>query len=256
MTGGSAARCIALLAGPALVGLIAGCTSSGQAEQSPSPSEILQTTPSVSSPAASTPASAAPTTLAQSSSTADTSTAVSSTPASSTPAGESSTPAGPQTTCTQLSVRVIPGGASFGEQIAGLQFTNEGTTTCVLAGYPTVSLLLDGRVIGQPSQPASDAESLRRLRPGEVAESLLHDYTQTCQAPLSDSVRVQVPGSARSPAGHGTPRLRPAGRQARPARLTSAPRQTPPRGPGADRAGWTECLPRATSPGWWWPDSR
>ena len=92
--------------------------------------------------------------------------------------------------------RVTPGGARFGEQIAGLQFTNEGTATCVLAGYPTVSLLLDGRVIGQPSQPASDTESLRRLRPGEVAESLLHDYTQTCQAPLSDSVRVQVPGSA------------------------------------------------------------
>lgn len=91
-------------------------------------------------------------------------------------------------------MRVLPGGATFGQQIAGLQFTNSGATTCVLVGYPTVTLLLRGRVIGQPSQPSSAARSARTLRPGEVAESLLHDYTQTCQAPLSDSVRVKVPG--------------------------------------------------------------
>jgi hypothetical protein len=90
---------------------------------------------------------------------------------------------------------VLPGGASFGEQIAGLQFTNDGNATCVLVGYPTVTLLLNGRVIGRPSEPATAAKSARTLQPGQVAESLLHDYTQTCQAPLSDSVRVQVPGT-------------------------------------------------------------
>jgi hypothetical protein len=92
-------------------------------------------------------------------------------------------------------VRVLPGGASFGEQIAGLQFVNESHATCTLVGYPTVTLLLNGQVIGRPSEPASPARSARTLRPGQVAESLLHDYTQTCQAPLSDSVRVQVPGT-------------------------------------------------------------
>lgn len=93
---------------------------------------------------------------------------------------------------------MIQGGAAHGEQIAGLQFVNEGTTTCVVAGYPTVTLLLEGQQIGQPSLPAGDAKSARRLAPGEVAESVLHDYTQSCQAPLSDSVRVQVPGSSES----------------------------------------------------------
>jgi hypothetical protein len=58
-----------------------------------------------------------------------------------------------------------------------------------------VTLLLNGKVIGRPSEPASEVKSRRTLRPGQVAESLLHDYTQTCQAPLSDSVRVQVPGT-------------------------------------------------------------
>lgn len=95
-------------------------------------------------------------------------------------------------------MRVLPGGASFGEQIAGLQFVNDGHTTCMLVGYATVTLLLNGQVIGRPSEPASPAKSTRTLRPGETAESLLHDYTQTCQAPLSDSVRVQVPGSRKT----------------------------------------------------------
>jgi hypothetical protein len=97
-----------------------------------------------------------------------------------------------------LTVRVLPGGASFGEQVAGLQYTNAGSTTCTLAGYATVTLLLHGQVIGRPSEPASPAKSVRTLRPGQVAESLLHDYTQTCQAPLSDSVQVQVPGTAQT----------------------------------------------------------
>lgn len=95
-------------------------------------------------------------------------------------------------------MRVLPGGASFGEQIAGLEFTNDGSTTCLLVGYATVRLLLNGQVIGRPSEPASSATSIRTLRPGQVAQSLLHNYTQTCQAPLSDSVRVRVPGTGQT----------------------------------------------------------
>jgi hypothetical protein len=184
---GSALRCVTLVA-TAATALLAGCTTSGHPESARTtlPVSISATTPSDSTPAT-TPA---PTSAAPSSPPAE-----STEPAtSSTPTSPSATPTGPQTTCTELSVRVILGGAAHGEQIAGLQFVNEGASTCVLAGYPTVSLLLAGRLIGQPSIPSGDAESLRRLRPGEVAESLLHDYTQTCQAPLSDSVRVQVPG--------------------------------------------------------------
>jgi hypothetical protein len=95
-------------------------------------------------------------------------------------------------------VRVIQGGAINGEQIAGLQFTNDGSAPCLLVGYPTITLLLHGQLIGRPSEPATSAASRRRLEPGAVAESLLHDYTQTCQAPLSDTIRVTVPGSTQT----------------------------------------------------------
>jgi hypothetical protein len=94
-----------------------------------------------------------------------------------------------------VTVRVIRGSASPGQEIAALQFINSGSDTCTLVGYPTVTLLRNGSQIGQPSQPSSDAESSRQLAPGETAESLLHDYTQTCNTPLSDAIKVRVPGT-------------------------------------------------------------
>lgn len=193
----SAVRCTSFLAAVVVAGLLAGCTSSGhpQAVQHP-PTHVPPTTPTT---VATTPTSTAP----QTSTPPDTSPPESS---SAPPSTESSTTSAPppvpvpvpETTCKSLSVRVLPGGASFGEQIAGLQFVNEGQTTCMLVGYATVTLLLNGKIIGRPSEPASPVKSTRTLRPGQVAESLLHDYTQTCQAPLSDSVRVQVPGTRKT----------------------------------------------------------
>jgi hypothetical protein len=125
-------------------------------------------------------------------------TSSSSTPsARSEPTPPASTP--PRSTCTDVSVRVLPGGASPGQEIAALQFTNAGQASCTLVGYPTVTLLLHGRQIGLASQPSTpDVDSVRQLAPGAVAESLLHDYTQTCQAPLSDTVKVVVPGSSQT----------------------------------------------------------
>jgi hypothetical protein len=89
---------------------------------------------------------------------------------------------------------VIRGSASAGQEIAALQFTNAGSKTCVLNGFPTATLLRNGKQIGTPSLPASSATSSRTLAPGDVAESVLHDYT-SCQAPLSDQLKLVVPGS-------------------------------------------------------------
>jgi uncharacterized protein DUF4232 len=86
----------------------------------------------------------------------------------------------------------------MGQEIAALQFTNDGSARCTLAGYPMVTLLRNGAPIGRPSQPSTTATSSRTLAPGETAESLLHDYVGNCQAPLSDSIRVVAPGSSQS----------------------------------------------------------
>ncbi len=89
-------------------------------------------------------------------------------------------------------VRVIPGGAERGAEIAALQFVNTGSGACAVVGFPTAVLLRNGQTIGTPSQPDNTTPKSRRLAPGEIAESLLRDFS-TCQAPLSDNVRVTVP---------------------------------------------------------------
>jgi hypothetical protein len=168
-----------LIAGLAL----SACTSSGKTSTPPASSAAPISTPAPTTQPATTsaPATSAP----------------ASTPASASGSGTDGTgSASPKTTCTDLSIRVLPGGASPGQEIAAVQFTNAGSSACELVGYPTVQLLLHGNQIGTKSQPSTPGTvSSRRLAPGETAESLVHDYTQTCQAPLSDTVRVVVPGT-------------------------------------------------------------
>lgn len=93
---------------------------------------------------------------------------------------------------------MIRGSAIAGQEIAALQFTNTGASPCLLAGYASVTLLRGGEPLGDPSQPASAATTSRVLQPGDVAESLLRNYTQNCQAPLSDAIHVVAPGMSTS----------------------------------------------------------
>lgn len=195
MNARSDGRCITTAFRAALIAAaaaaVAACTSSGTGR-------VAQTLTSDPSPTQPVTTSAAPSETATS---APASPSTPPTSASHTPTSSATTSAstGPKrSTCTSISVRVLPGGAEHGQEIAGLQFTNTGTRRCTLYGYPTATLLRDGQQIGQPSQPSTTAPSSRTLAPGEVAESLLHNYTQTCQAPLSDAIRVRVPGTTMS----------------------------------------------------------
>lgn len=181
-----ARRTGALLTGAVLVASLAACTSSST--KSPGTSAAGPAGP-VSAPASATPPPTSATPPPSSSAAGPTS----STPAPSTRAATS---APPRSTCTNLTIRVIRGSASLGQEIAALQFTNAGAGSCTLFGFPTVTLLRNGNEVGSPSQPSTvGATSERTLAPGDVAESVLHDYS-SCNAPLSDSIRVQVPGSS------------------------------------------------------------
>jgi hypothetical protein len=95
-------------------------------------------------------------------------------------------------------VRVIPGGATEGTEIAGLQFTNDSKRRCTLVGYPYVVLLKKGHRVGTPSEPAGPIPGRAvPVAPGQTVQSILRDYS-TCQAPLSDNARVTVPGESKT----------------------------------------------------------
>jgi hypothetical protein len=173
----------ALVFGAAVLLTASACTSAGTTGGSGSPSGASTPVTSSDTPTVSTPA---PVTSTSTSTPAPTPTK--------TPSPTATSPVSP-TTCTNVSVRVIRGGAERGREIAALQYTNEGSASCDIGGFPTVTLLLHGAAIGARSQPSGRAAKTLTVKPSETVESLLSDYS-TCQAPLSDNVRVTVPGKS------------------------------------------------------------
>jgi hypothetical protein len=131
----------------------------------------------------------------------DTTPLIDTTPPSSTatatgtsPAASGSAPTLPKGTCTgpQLTVRVIEGGADTGREIALITFTNRSAATCSIFGFPGVSLRLNNVLLGSPAERTADLPTTVKLLPGEQGQAQLTDYS-SCQAPLSDTVRVYPP---------------------------------------------------------------
>ena len=174
------ARSAGLAAAVALTLTLAGCTRSVGGH--PGSSGAGPTTPSGSGPAASDTSSPTQT----------------SSPATATPPPSKSAkpiPPGPPTCAVAaLSTRVLRGGAEASREIAAITFTNTSPAACTLVGYPGVSLRRNGALLGQPASRQPAAIPTVVLRPGEAATTTLTDFS-TCQAPLSDTVRVYPPES-------------------------------------------------------------
>jgi hypothetical protein len=100
----------------------------------------------------------------------------------------------PKGTCigSQLTVRVLRGGALPGREIALVTFTNSSTAPCTMFGFPGVSLRLQNALLAMPAQRTSDSPATVRLAPGEQGQAQITDNS-SCQAPLSDTVRVYPP---------------------------------------------------------------
>jgi hypothetical protein len=128
--------------------------------------------------------------------------ATDSTPVSSSPAASTAKPSVTSTkptppglpTCTsaQLGVRVLQGGAVAGQEIALITFTNTSTTKCAMVGYPGVSLRLRNALLGKPAERSIVKPKAMSLAPGASAEAMITDFS-SCQAPVSDTVRVYAP---------------------------------------------------------------
>lgn len=172
----------------ALTGLIAlaGCTSSassGAGSHSPALSSshletvITPISPTRTSTPVNTPS--APMTSATTSKTAS---------ASATP-----TPSGPPT-CTNahLRIRALRGSAAGGQEFAAITFTNTYPAPCTMRGFPGVSLRLHNALLGRPAEHSNVAPATVLLKLGQQAEARVTDFS-SCQAPLSDTVRVYAP---------------------------------------------------------------
>jgi hypothetical protein len=180
-------------AGLALAGalLLAGCTGSSSTGTPPGP-PVPTTTSGPSTPVTSPPVTSGP----------PSSPSVPATP-STTPSATKSTPAPTKGTAppgprecgvSDVSLRVLKGGAVVNAEIALLTFTNTSKTVCAMTGFPGVSLRLGNAALGAPATRTTKAPTTVVLAPGAAASTTLSDVS-TCQAALSDTVRVYPPDS-------------------------------------------------------------
>lgn len=98
-------------------------------------------------------------------------------PATSASPTQSITPAGPAACATRdLRVKLGLSQGAAGSTYTNIDFTNIGTTTCTLYGYPGVSLA-GGSPVAQIGQAADEDQATPRrlvtLAPGDVANALL-----------------------------------------------------------------------------------
>jgi hypothetical protein len=91
----------------------------------------------------------------------------------------------------------VRGGAYQGREVAGVLFTNSSTTTCSVRGYPFAQLSYHGKPLGKPAKDNPGTVRTITLRPGKSAQSQLTAVT-TCQAPISDHVRVIAPDTTQA----------------------------------------------------------
>jgi Protein of unknown function (DUF4232) len=162
---------------------LAGCTSSsasGPKSPAPSSNDLTQITP-IPSSAASTAVSSSPAPV----------TSPSTKPPSSAPV-KPTLPGLATCTSAQLGIRVLRGGALAGQEIALITFTNTSATKCAMFGYPGVSLRLHGALLGQPAERSIKKPKTVPLAPGAAAETTITDFS-SCQAPISDTVRIYAP---------------------------------------------------------------
>ena len=165
---------------------LAGCTSSagsGSGSSGPSTGNLATAITPIPGSAASTPAS---TSAAPTSSAAPSKTATTTVPPKPTPTGPAAC------TSTQLKVRALRGSAAAGQEFALITFTNTASAACTLFGFPGVSLRLNNALLGRPAERSGKAPSTVTLEPGAQAEASLTDFS-SCQAPVSDTVRVYPP---------------------------------------------------------------
>jgi hypothetical protein len=119
-----------------------------------------------------------------------------------TPTATVTTTAGvPRCLSSQLSLSLGQAGGAAGSTYTPLVFTNTGSTTCQLRGYPGVSFVdASGARLGKPSKQDAGRVKTVKLSSGHGANALLREPETgnyppaACQAATSNRLQVYPPG--------------------------------------------------------------
>jgi ABC-type transport system substrate-binding protein len=125
------------------------------------------------------------------------STTASSTTTSTGGGGSSTTTETPGCSTSELAAELGPSNAGAGQVYQPLILRNTGSSTCVVVGFPGVSLLdQSGAQIGQPATREGSEGGAVVLQPGGVASAMLHTTNEgigpSCE-PTSTQMKVFPP---------------------------------------------------------------
>lgn len=113
-----------------------------------------------------------------------------------TPPAASVAPQIPPCAASQVALDVLRGGATLGQELAGISVTNTSATACSIQGSPSVQLMLGGKPLGAKITMRYDGEVVV-LRPGDQAQSQVTNRTTNCSAPVSDSAQIVLPNTSK-----------------------------------------------------------
>ena len=102
--------------------------------------------------------------------------AVTAQPSASSGARTSPSPTSQTVACTSASLKLAlrSDNSGAGHHYFDLIFTNSGSATCTLFGYPGVSLIdAGGNQLGQPAERSNGTSSTITLAPGEASHALI-----------------------------------------------------------------------------------
>lgn len=105
----------------------------------------------------------------------------------------------------QIHIAAQAANGAAGSRYIALTFTNAGSSSCLLSGWPDVNYVdASGKQIGATSSHASEwMSSGEVLSPGETANATLREtranlYGDTCQPVTAAGYQVHIPGTDRS----------------------------------------------------------
>jgi hypothetical protein len=91
---------------------------------------------------------------------------------------------------------VLRGGATLGQELAGISVTNSSTTACALQGSPAVQLMRSGKPLGAQI-PVGYGGGMILLKSGDEAQAQVTNTTTNCSAPVSDSAQITLPNTSK-----------------------------------------------------------
>jgi hypothetical protein len=94
-----------------------------------------------------------------------------------------------------VTVLVLRGGSTPGQELAGISVTNTSAVACSLTGAPAVQLMRDSQPLGSAATATDSGTSAVVLASGAEAQAQVTNKTKNCSSPVSQTAAITLPAT-------------------------------------------------------------